>query len=143
MLYRLLNDGRSQRITNEDCDAVEQAGIIDRTLLPVLETGHGWADSRRSSYTVTGNIGAKRSHFQLFDEGVPIAVLAVCLHQRANSATWGWLHTNAANMIIQEHPAPPPPWVALRYDVHQAALPTWLGWWAKHVGFALLTRQGW
>ena len=36
-----------------------------------------------------------------------------------------------------------PAWAALRYDVAEAALPPWIDWWAKHVGFALMTREGW
>ena len=36
--YVVLNDGLRERVTREDCDASEQAGIIDRTLLPVLAT---------------------------------------------------------------------------------------------------------
>lgn len=143
LVYITLNDQIRERVTRADCDAVEQAGIIDRTLLPVLETGEGWADSRRSGYTVRGQIHGKAANFQLFDEGAPIASLAVSLHSRSSARMWSWLHAGASPAMSEKCEAPPPPWAALRYDVLEVALPPWLHWWAKHVAFALLTREGW
>jgi len=143
VVYTVLNDGIRERVTYEDCDACEQAGIIDRTLLPVLNTGKGWADSRRSGYSVTGEIKANAATFQLLDEGVPVAVLAVCLKAKASAGLWRWITANAQAQLPNVGEAPPPAWAALRYGVPEAALPSWLDWWAKHVAFALLTREGW
>lgn len=143
LIYTALNDGLRERVTREDCDASEQAGIIDRTLLPVLATGRGWADSRKSGYTVTGQIKSNSASFVLLDEGVPVAVLAVCLKAKASAAMWDWIKAHAVTPLPNTGEAPPPAWAALRYDVPEAALPPWLDWWAKHVAFALLTRNGW
>ena len=143
LIYAALNDGLRERVTREDCDASEQAGIIDRTLLPVLTTGTGWADSRRSSYTVTGEIKTNAATFQLLDEGVPVAVLAVCLKAKASTAMWQWINAHAVTALPDNGVAPPPAWAALRYDVPELAQPSWLDWWAKHVAYALLTREGW
>lgn len=143
LLYIVLNDQLRERVTQIDCDAAEQAGIIDRTLLPVLQTGQGWADSRRSSYTVRGEIHANASSFVLLDEGVQIAALAVALNAKTSMRMWAWLHDHAATQLPENGPPPPPAWAALRYDVPEIALPPWLDWWAKHVGFALMTREGW
>ena len=139
LLYLSLNDLVAERVTREDCDASEQAGIIDRTLLPVLATGQGWADSRKSGYIVKGEIHSKAASFQLLDEGAPIAVLAVSLHAKTSERMWAWLHEPDAAPVG----APPPAWAALRYDVHESMLPDWLDWWAKHVGYALMMREGW
>lgn len=143
LLYIALNDQIRERVTSADCDAAEQAGIIDRTLLPVLQTGQGWADSRKSGYTVHGEINSKAASFQLFDEGVPIAVLAVSLHSKTSARMWAWLHDHSPIPLPENGDAPPPAWAALRYDVPETALPDWIDWWAKHVGYALLTREGW
>ncbi len=143
LLYTALNDQTRERVTQVDCDAAEQAGIIDRTLLPVLHTGQGWADSRKSGYTVRGEISGKAASFQLFDEGVPIAVLAVCLHSKTSGRMWSWLHDHSPVPLPENGAAPPPAWAALRYDVPEMALPSWIDWWAKHVGYALMTREGW
>ena len=139
LIYVVLNDRASERVTREDCDAGEQAGIIDRTLLPVLATGQGWADSRKSGYTVRGEIHANAASFALFDEGVQIAVLAVALSSKTSRRMWEWLHAPSAPCSD----APQTAWAALRYDVHESLLPEWVDWWGKHVGFALMTREGW
>lgn len=143
LLYIVLNDQSRERVTCEDCDAAEQAGIIDRTLLPVLATGQGWADSRKSGYTVRGEIRANAASFVLYDEGVQIAALAVCLHSKTSARMWAWLHEHAPVQLPSNGPPPPPAWAALRYDVPETALPAWIDWWAKHVGYALMTREGW
>ena len=143
MLYIVLNDQHRERVTQIDCDAAEQAGIIDRTLLPVLATGQGWADSRKSGYSVRGEIRANAASFALYDEGVQIAVLAVCLHSKTSSRMWAWLNEHAPISLPDNGVPPPPAWAALRYDVAEVALPPWIDWWAKHVGYALMTREGW
>lgn len=143
LLYIVLNDGWRERVTQQDCDATEQAFIIDRTLLPVLATGSGWAGSRKSGYIVTGHITNNSAKFDLADEGGKIATLAVALHSKHSEQTWALLHAHATAPLPDNGPPPPPPWAALRYDVPEAALPPWIDWWAKHVGFALMTREGW
>lgn len=143
LLYIALNDQTRERVMPGDCDASEQAGIIDRTLLPVLQAGQGWADSRKSGYTVRGEIHANAASFQLFDEGVPIAVLAVALNSKNSARMWSWIHEHAPVPLPDNGPTPPPAWAALRYDVPEIALPPWVDWWAKHVGYALMMREGW
>ena len=108
LLYVVTKDGFREKVISEDCDAVEQAGIIDRTLLPILATGQGWADSRKSGYRVTGEIKTNAATFLLSDEGVPIATLAVCLHSKTSNKLWEWIHSPA---VPQELP-PPPAWAA-------------------------------
>lgn len=142
LLYLALNDGVRERVVIDDIDPVEQAGIIDRTLLPVLETGRGWADSRKSGYSVTGQISSNAASFVLLDEGVQIAVVAVSLHQKTSAKMWAWLHDHARAPLPDNGPAPEPTWAALRYDVPEGALPPWIDWWGKHVGFALMMREG-
>ena len=139
LLYVVPQDDFSERVTREDCDAIEQAGIIDRTLLPVLQTGQGWADSRKSGYTVTGEIKSNAATFVLHDDSGPVAVLAVCLHSKTSAKLWQWIHSPN----VSDSAPPQPAWAALRYDVPEASLPPWLDWWAKHVGFALMGREGW
>lgn len=143
LLYIVLNDQHRERVTSIDCDAAEQAGIIDRTLLPVYSSGQGWADSRHSSYTVRGEIHANAASFMLFDEGVQVAALAVALSAKTSVRMWSWVHEHSPVPLPYNGPPPPPAWAALRYDVPEVVLPPWIDWWAKHVGYALMTREGW
>ena len=143
IIYVVLNDALCDFVTSEQCDPAEQAGIIDRTLLSVRDTGKGWADSRRSSYTVTGQIKSESSKFTLFDENVPIAVLGVCLASDSSLNLWQWLNSNAVTLLPEMDGPPTGAWAGLRYDVSETALPPWIDWWAKHVAFALLGRESW
>lgn len=140
MIYASITDGYSERAENPD--PVEQAYVIDRTLLPLVAGAEGHADSRHSGCRVRGELGKKRATLQLFDEGVPIAVVAVCLHSRASPGLWAWLSDGAATEL-PDLPEPPAPWVAMRYDCHESDLPHWIDEWAKTVGTALLHREGW
>ena len=141
--YIVLNDRTQERVPYSWADAGEQAGIIDRTLLPVAGGAQGWARGRKDGYTVSGDIGSKRAVLTLHDESVPIATLGVCLHSRPSAELWTMLHVDAVQPVVAFMRAPSPPWCALRYDVPETALPDWLDWWAKHVGIALATREGW
>ncbi len=140
LIYASVTDGYSERAENPD--PAEQAYVIDRTLLPIAGGAEGFADSRHSGYRVRGELGKKRSTLQLFDEGVPIAVVAVCLHSRASPGLWAWLRDHATSEL-PDMTEPPAPWVAMRYDCPEAALPPWIDQWAKTVGTALLHREGW
>jgi len=143
IFYAVLNDGTLERVPFEWADPGEQAGVIDRTLLPVAGGARGWALNRNSGYTVSGDIGSKRAVLVLHDESVPIATLGVCMQSIAGPPLWQMLHDNAAEELDTGLPRPAAPWCALRYDVPEVTLPDWIDWWAKHVGIALATRDGW
>lgn len=143
LLYVVLNDQYRERVQSSDCDAAEQAGIIDRTLIAVYSSGQGWADNRRSGYKVRGEIHANAASFVLLDESVQIAAMAIALHSKASARMWAWLHDHSPGPLPDNGPPPPPAWAALRYDVPEVALPPWIDWWAKNVGYALMTREGW
>lgn len=132
-----LNESRSERVTADDIDPVEMAGVIDRSILPVREGGQGWALNRRSGYYVRGEIGGKRSMLVLVDETAPIATLCICMHSRASESLWLWLHDHAAMPLPGMIGPPPAPWACLRYDVDAVVLPDWLAWWAKTTAWAL------
>jgi hypothetical protein len=140
MIYVSITDGHSERA--ERADPAEEAYIIDRTLLPLAGGAEGYANSRLSGYRVRGDLGSKRATLQLLDDGTPIAVVAVCLHSRASPGLWKWLYDHAT-AELPDMTAPPAPWVAMRYDCPEAALPPWIDNWAKGVGTALLAREGW
>lgn len=140
LIYASVTDGYSERA--ERADPAEEAYLIDRTLLPLAGGAEGYADSRRSGYRVRGDLGSKRATLQLLDEGVPIAVVAVCLHSRASPGLWKWLRDHAPTQL-PDMTEPPAPWVAMRYDCPEAALPPWIDEWAKGVGTALMNREGW
>lgn len=140
LLYTVLGDGMgAERVTQIDCDPVEQAGIIDRTLLPVLHTGKGWADSRQSGYTVDGIIHKNAASFLLIDNGALIAWLGVALSSKVAPRVWSWVTDGK----YPDEAPPAAPWAVLRGNVPAWVQPDWIDWWAKHVGYALLTREGW
>lgn len=140
LIYVSVTDGYSERA--ERADPAEEAYAIDRTLLPLARGAEGYADSRHSGYRVSGDLGRKRATLQLLDEGVLIAVVAVCLHRRASHSLWAWLRENTTH-DLPDMTEPPAPWVAMRYDCPESALPPWIDQWAKTVGGALLHREGW
>lgn len=141
--YCVVSTGCSAQVRQAEIDAAEQAGVIDRALLPVAAGQRGWAFNRKSGYYVTGEIRGKGANFVLLDDAVPIALLAVCLHQRSSAAMWESMHAGAQGLATFGAQPPQPAWAALRYDVPEVALPPWIDWWAKHVGYALMTREGW
>lgn len=134
MHYIVLNEQSIERVTPQDIDPAELAGVIDRTVIPVQNGQTGHAFSRRLGYTVTGSIGGKRARLTLFDENALIAELSVCAHSRSSPSLWREAHGPMA--LISD--APPPPWCALRYVVAEVALPEWLDWWAKTTGWAIV-----
>ncbi|MBR8657841.1 hypothetical protein KDH83_31475, partial [Achromobacter sp. Marseille-Q0513] len=94
-------------------------------------------------YAVRGEINASAASFQLLNEGCPIAVLAVSLNAKTSRRMWEWIHVHSPTPLPENGIAPEPAWAALRYDVPETVLPDWIDWWAKHVGHALLHREGW
>jgi hypothetical protein len=138
LVYVVLNDGTTERVSAADVDASEIAGVIDRTILPVQGGAPGWALNRRSGYTVTGDIGSKRALLTLHDETMPIAQIAICLHSRSSLPLWRQLSAGAVQNIPELPEPPAAPWCALRYDVSELALPDWIHWWAKDVAWALV-----
>lgn len=143
MHYIVLNDGRRERVSIDDADPFKQAYVIDRTLLPVLHTGQGWTVNRKITYSVRGEIHSSAASFVIYDYDVQIAVLAVSLRSKSSAALWRWLHEHAHSQLPEMGDAPSVPWAALRYDVHEVALPPWIDGWAQQVGCALLMREGW
>ncbi|WP_186214970.1 hypothetical protein [Burkholderia gladioli] len=142
--YIVMNRSRSERITRADCDSTEQAFIIERTLLPVLQTGIGWADSRKSAYRVRGEVTRARGQFVLTEHSVPVATLYVCLDAKAATGVWRSVIEESRGQLGDAALAPAVPWALLRHDAPaDVPLPQWLDWWARHVGYALLTREGW
>lgn len=140
LIYASVTVGYSEKA--EKPDPAEQANVIDRTLLPLAGGSEGYADSRKSGYRVRGDLGKKRATMQLFDKGAPIAVVAVCLHSRASKGLWAWLRNHAIH-TLPDLAEPPVPWVAMRYDCPESALPPWIDEWTKTVGHALLVRGDW
>ena len=64
LLYIVLNDQTRERVTREDCDSAEQAGIIDRTLLQK----HAFADGDLAKRLA--DLRAELDEFDSFGERV-------------------------------------------------------------------------
>lgn len=141
LTYIALNDGYAERVTAQDVDPAEMAGVIDRTIEPVRLRQQGWALNRKSGYYVRGEIGSKRSTLVLLDDTVPIAVVGVCTHSRASDGLWRWMHEHAVTHLPDMIGPPSAPWACLRYDVPETVLPDWIDWWAKTAAWALATRD--
>lgn len=132
----IINTDARQRVPFDDVDASEEAGVIDRCLLPITRGERGRA-GRGSMYSVSGEIGGKRALLRLWEQSAVVADVAVCLHSRAAPGLWADVggsddaYPNAA------------PWVAMRLHAALEALPAWFASWTKTLAVALARREGW
>lgn len=134
--WLLLNDARSERVTESDIDASEEAAVIDRVLIPLTLEKNGLPAGRNSPYAVTGKVTGKHAWIRLMDEGALIADIAVCLHSRSAPALWERI---AADPEMPKEA----PWCAVRCYAPAGALPHWFYPWTKTLAMALVRREGW
>lgn len=144
LIWVVLNDGVSERVDEDHVDAVEEAAVIDRALLPISLGERGRATGGRDTpYTVTGDIGGKRALLRLWDESAPLADIGVCLHSRAAAGLWADLHCEPADDLTDINMPASPPWIGVRCFAPESIFPAWFDSWTKTVGMALLRREGW
>lgn len=142
--WLVLNDGACERVDEDQIDAVEEAAVIDRALIPItLEVDGRPVGGRDHGYRVTGNIGGKRALLRVWDENAPIADVGVCLHSRAAPGLWADLHAGPADNLSDINMPAEAPWCAVRAYAPESILPTWFDSWTKTVGMALVRREGW
>ncbi|RNK86771.1 hypothetical protein [Xanthomonas vasicola] len=143
LVWLVLNDGVSERVTAEHVNAAEEACVIDRVLIPLTLGEHGRVGGPDSSYTVTGTLSSKQAMVRLLDEDAPLADIGICLHSRAAPGLWSELHANDMGELSDINMPPCAPWCAVRCYAPEYVLPTWFDAWTKTVGMALLRREGW
>lgn len=141
LLYVILNDGWRERVDRDEIDAVEQAGVIDRSLLPIVAGEAGYA--RNKEYVVKGEISGKRAILRLQNHGVDVASVYMCLHSRSSKSLYEQVIAESGGFYETDVAPPPSPWIILRYDIPEFELPEWIDWWVKNVGWALIQREGW
>lgn len=141
--WLVLNDGVFERVTEDVIDPIESAGVIDRTLIPIVGGSTGWAMSRRDGYRVTGDIGSKRATLRLLDEGAVVADIAICLHSRSSEGLWSELLSKCDHSMLPDLIIPESPWCAVLCYAPEIAYPDWFDHWTKNVAFSLLGRKGW
>lgn len=142
----VLNDGVAERVMLDDIDPVEEAALIDRVLIPISNSEIGLPRGRDSGYAATGEIASKYAMVTLYDEGAPIAFIAVCLHSRAARGLWARITSPAGpgEIVVSDADRPPhEPWCAVRCAAPEAALPPWFDSWTQTLGVALMRREGW
>lgn len=135
----VLNDGVTEKVTEDWIDASEEAGVIDRALIPIVSGGNGHIN-RNLPFGVTGEITSKGALLTLDYDGAPIAVIAVCLHSRSAPALW-----EAAHRAVDKEPGarPAAPWCAVAQLAPYEVLPADFDVWSQAVATALLRREGW
>lgn len=141
----VLNDGVSERVTEDDVDAVEEAKVIDSVLIPMTDSQPGSVGGRNSPYWTQGEISGKYALIRLNDEQAPVADVGVCLHSRAAKGLWNRLLMIDGDDIVARHGDMPPqaPWCAIRCYAPEVVLPRWFDSWTKTLGMALVRREGW
>lgn len=118
------------RSSADDADPAEVAGAFERVIVP-LYTGHEARPWRHEpAFTVTGEIGKKRSVVTLREHDAPLAVLGICLHSRASKPL---LKTLTG---IPDDQGLSVPWLVLRME--QDTMPPWVERWAEVVAWALM-----
>lgn len=143
LIWLVLNDGVSERVTEADIDAAEEAGVIDRTLIPLTLGERGRVGGRNSPYSVTGTISGKRALLRLWDEDAAVADVGICLHSRAAPGLWAELHAGDGGELTDIARPSAEPWCAVRCYAPEHVLPAWFDAWTKTVGVALVRREGW
>lgn len=113
-----------------EADPAEVASAFERVITP-LYIGHQARPWRHEpAFTVTGEIGKKRSVLTLYEDGLPLVVLGICLHSRASKPL---LKTLAG---IPDDQGLAVPWLVLRME--QDEIPAWVERWAEVVAWALI-----
>ena len=135
--FVVLNDAYTKRITRDDIEIVEYGRAFENVIDPIRR-GTVATVKRSTGYTATGEISGKRAVITIYDEGAQIAAIGICLHSRASKSAWGELHQGGE---LPDLIPPSVPWVAVRYDVAEIALPPWLDMLAWHVGWYLLDEN--
>ncbi|NHR07455.1 hypothetical protein HA052_19880 [Chromobacterium haemolyticum] len=135
--FLALNDAYYQEITFDDIEPVELGSAYENLLEP-LSSGRTATVRRGTGYTASGEIGGKRAVFTIRDEGVPIAVIGVCLHSRSSPQLWRELYHGEA---LPDLLPPAAPWVAVRYEVAETVIPPWLDRLAWHAAWYLAEEQ--
>lgn len=136
--HELLARGTAERITGYDMEPVDIGSVFERVIKP-LQAGQTPAIHRGTGYTARGTASATRLQLTVFDEGVPVAVLGVCLRARDSAGLWAQVHEIAGWTPAGD--APPAPWSALAELMDQSVLPDWLRYWAKSVAYSLLVHS--
>ncbi|CBA14780.1 hypothetical protein [Xanthomonas albilineans] len=143
LIWLVLNDGVSERVSERDIDASEEAGVIDRVLIPLMRGEQGRLGGRNSPYSVTGAVSGKRALARLWDEESPLADIGVCLHSRAAPCLWAELHADDCGGLADINQPADAPWCAVRCYAPEQVLPTWFDSWTKTLAMALVRRDGW
>ncbi|MCG9062965.1 hypothetical protein LH427_13755 [Laribacter hongkongensis] len=136
--FIVLNDAYRLRITLDDIEPVELGRAYENLLAPVM-AGETAMLKRGTGYTATGEVSGKRAVFNIRDEGVQMAAIGVCMHSRAAQNVWKELYQGGE---LPDLIAPPAPWVAVRYDVPDTAVPPWLDRIAWHAAWYLVMDRG-
>ncbi len=101
---------------------------------PLAQRGWCLGEPGDSSYTVSGTLTPHFAKLTLFDEGVPVACIAVCLTPDSSTRL---IHSMLApaqaapgNMVV--------PWVASRWLVDPLVIPPWLDGWTHRLVAAMI-----
>lgn len=141
----VLNDGVSERVTEDAIDPGEEAVLIDRVLIPLTNSEQGKVAGRESPYWVIGEISGKYALLRLMDEEAAVADVGICLHARAAKGLWSRLRMGDTRDLVAESSDRPPqePWCGVRCYAPEGALPAWFDSWTKTAAMAVLRREGW
>nr|WP_308006630.1 hypothetical protein [Xanthomonas albilineans] len=143
LVWLVLNDGVSERVSETEIDASEEAAVIDRVLIPLTLNERGRIGGRNSPYSVTGVVASKRALVRLWDEDSALADVGVCIHSRAAPGLWAELHAGDCGELTDINQPADTPWCAVRCYAPEQVLPIWFDSWTKTVGMALVRREGW
>lgn len=132
--FLALNDAYFKRVTFDDIEPIELGRAYENLLQPISQ-GLAATVKRHTGYTATGEISGKRAVFTVSDEGIQIAVIAICLHSRAATSLWREIYQGGD---LPDLLPPAAPWVCVRYNVPETALPDWLDRLAWHAAWYLL-----
>lgn len=107
--------------------AVEINRTFEHFVRPLANRGWCLGEPDDSPYTVSGTLTPNYAKLTVFDEGVPIAGIGICLSEERGPDLIG--------SMLAPHQEPPAnmvtPWVATQLKVAPIATPPWLYSWVQ------------
>jgi len=120
-----------RRVAKDETDPIELGRVFERVIIPIYNGAAG-KPRRDGEYMAQGEIGNKRSVVTLYEDGVPLAVLGVCLHSRASKPLFRTLTGMDDDGLSV-------PWLVIRME--QDTMPAWVESWAIDIAWSLITHH--
>jgi len=136
-----LSDAYENWFDVAEVEPVEIGSIYERVIVPI-QSGKVASARAGTGYTISGEIGNKRAAFSLYDEGVEIARLAVCMHSRASVPLFSQIADGTEfSGVTPQFLKLKVPWCVVSLTAPDHIMPDWLDALAKSLAASLIVHK--